>query len=182
MRLYEFLLKTNFPKIFVDLDGVLVDFIEGANEVTKLNGYENSWERLAKSDIKTAWKIINELGSNFWANLDWTKDGKDLWKNIEKYNPYILSAYPYSIENPKIKNDAILGKKEWIRKNLGKNIENRSIICSRKEKVIFAGKNNILIDDLDKNIKEWERSGGTGILYKNAYKTIEELNKLLEAV
>ena len=41
-----------------------------------------------------------------------------------------------------------------------------------------AGKPNILIDDFDKNIKEWEAKGGIGVHHISISKTIGELKKL----
>jgi hypothetical protein len=37
---------------------------------------------------------------------------------------------------------------------------------------------NILIDDYDQNIKEWQAKGGIGILHKNAADTIAQPKKL----
>lgn len=180
MGIREYLLEKNEMELFCDMDGVIVHFIDGANKVSELNGYGNNWEKLAKKDLKTAWKIINEVGSDFWTNLNWMKDGKNLWKSIKKYNPTILSAYPYSTEDPKVKYDAIIGKKKWLGKNINSDIENKAIICARNEKVKFANKNHILIDDSEKNIKEWERAGGIGILHKSTNSTVKKLKNIME--
>ena len=51
----------------------------------------------------------------------------------------------------------------------------------RSQKKSYAktdGNPNVLIDDYDKNISEWEKSGGIGILHTNVGKTIGELKRL----
>jgi hypothetical protein len=52
-------------------------------------------------------------------------------------------------------------------------------IVFREEKPRFCtGKNCILIDDMEKNIKEWNGMGGTGILNVNAEDTMNRLKEL----
>ena len=49
----------------------------------------------------------------------------------------------------------------------------------RAEKVNFCtGKDCILIDDYDRNIAEWEKNGGTGILFTTAEEVMEKIRKL----
>ena len=55
------------------------------------------------------------------------------------------------------------------------NNVNEEIFVPAPEKAKFAGKNHILIDDLEKNITAWEAAGGIGILHKNANDTINTL-------
>jgi len=55
------------------------------------------------------------------------------------------------------------------------------VICVPRSasKQNHAGKNRILIDDLESNINEWEAKGGIGILHKNAGETLAILKKIL---
>lgn len=179
MRLYNYLHEKSGYKLYCDMDGVLVDFIAGADEVATENNYNSGWIDLANKSQKEAWSIINEKGADFWANLEWEMYGKRLWSNIKKYNPIILSAYPYTIEDPTVKTDAIIGKKAWIEKNIGNIAASEAIICSRDEKAMFAESNAILIDDMDKNIKEWQQAGGVGILYKSLPETMKKIEKII---
>jgi hypothetical protein len=51
----------------------------------------------------------------------------------------------------------------------------------RSQKKDFATtdeKPNVLIDDYDKNIREWEAKGGIGIHHTDVGKTISELKRL----
>ena len=102
--------------------------------------------------------------------------GQALWRSIEKHKPHILSAYVEESYDP----NCIPGKTQWLRKNTG--ISNRSKInlVRRKEKKLFARKGNpsILIDDYEKNVREFINAGGKGIHHTNTSKTIAQLKRL----
>jgi len=166
-------------EVFCDMDGVIVDFIKGANFLTEKSKFGNDWIELIKKNQDIAWKIINEKKDKFWENLEWLHGGKKLWKYIKFYKPIILSAYPYTLEDPEVKINAIFGKKMWIRKELGELTERKSIICSRKDKSIFSGRNKILIDDDIKNVTEWNKRGGVGILYESYEKAIPIIKEII---
>lgn len=175
MKFYNYLVENNEYQLYVDMDGVITDFISSADKVARENGYSRKWAELADRNPNFAWKLINEKGSEFWKNLDWERNGKKLWSYIEKYNPIILSAYPWDIKDVSVKTEAIIGKKEWINKNIGLDYANTAIICARDEKQMFANEGSILIDDMKENIKEWTSAGGAGILHKSYRKTIRDL-------
>lgn len=179
-------------KLFCDLDGVLVDFEKGAIDIindklsnidrlrpnTKIlaqkvrDKYGNSIDH---DDFKSEDKIINKLmyslingHQSFFLNLDWTSDGKELWSGIKKYDTWILSS--------PIGESAINQKIQWCIKNL--NISPAKVIIV-KDKWKYAHPDYYLIDDRSKILDPWINAGGKGILYKNAKKTLEELNLIL---
>ena len=120
-------------------------------------------------------KIKNKINQTkgFWANLEWMPGGKRLWQFISRYDPYILSAY--SGRDPNSKN----GKLKWLAKNTNvKKGKINLVVRAHKQKYAMTdGKPNILIDDYSKNIAEWERKGGIGILHTDAAKSIAELKR-----
>ena len=82
----------------------------------------------------------------------------------KKYHCEILSAIPKP-------HWGLVGtaedKKAWIAKYLGEKVPVN--IVYREEKKNFAkDRNCFLIDDLKKNIAEWNEYGGTGILFEGA--------------
>ena len=87
------------PLIYCDMDNVLVDFIKGAEDV--IGG------DFASIDKAERWNKITQT-KDFWANLDWMPNAKRLYKFIERYDPFILSAY--AGRDPSSKN----GKKKWF--------------------------------------------------------------------
>ena len=166
MKLRE-LLEPSYT-IYCDLDDVLVDFLKGVQE--KVNpeiATRSGWQKVKKED----WKKVVELSPDFWADLEWKQDGKQLWNYIKVYDPIILSA------RPKTDPDAVKGKLAWIRKHLGSKFAKTAIITMGIMKQEHAGKRNILIDDYDRNIKQWRTAGGIGILHKDTHSSIEQLRK-----
>jgi|TARA_B110000977_G_scaffold140522_1_gene178401 5'(3')-deoxyribonucleotidase len=157
--------KEDLPDIYCDMDQVLCNFMKGAEDA--IGG------SFATSDKDERWNKINQT-KGFWANLDWMPGAERLYKFIEKYDPYVLSAY--SDRDPSSKN----GKMKWLGKNTSWK-KSRINLVKRADKKLYAktnGKQNVLIDDYIKNIKEWETAGGIGIHHTNVSKTIGELKRL----
>ena len=154
-------MKNTF-RLFVDMDGVLTDFIKGYKELT---GIDISGEF---HDSPNFWKPIDDAGVEFWENLKWTKDGKKLWNYIKKYNPEILSSPSKEIESR-------VGKKKWVNRELP---DVHLILRMPEYKKQYASPEAILIDDRKPNIDDWKGAGGIGILHKSADDTIKQLKNL----
>lgn len=155
-------------KLYVDMDGVIVDWEKGFDELSP-GKTMSDWEKEGKD--AEAWKLIHGVGMAWWAFLDWTTDGKKLWEYLKQYNPSILSS-------PGTQNIHVVkkGKEAWIKRELGNNID--YIIDRNKE--YYADNKSILIDDMEKNIERWEKAGGIGILHKSTDQTVKELEKIWE--
>jgi 5'(3')-deoxyribonucleotidase len=156
--------------IFCDMDGVLVDFDKGYEELTG-----KSTKHVDSQDRDGFWNLFNnsleEKGISeyqYWADLDWQPGGQELWNYIKQYTPYILTAPTY---NPESKQ----GKREWVQRLDGmKNI----YFKPARFKQELSGKNRILIDDRADTINNWNTAGGIGILHTSAANTIEQLKQL----
>lgn len=154
------------PTIFVDLDGVLVNFdkgfkdLEGCSpeEYIKEHGKSGFWETLPKH-------------SRFFKDLEWMPDGELLWNSIKQYDPTILTAPPRKNTMPHAEED----KRYWVKEHIGKDVE--VIVESHKEK--YAKKDYILIDDRISNIDAWENAGGTAILHTSTEETLQKLKELV---
>ena len=151
--------------IYCDMDGVLVDFVKGYKKLTGIDttNYVNSTPEF--------WQPVDEQGPSYWANLDWTRDGQQLWSYIKKYKPNILSSPSRSMTSK-------VGKQAWVQIHIPKSQYKELFLYPRHEKQLFDGENKILIDDLVKTIDEWNAKGGTGILHTSAANTILQLKKL----
>ena len=153
--------KALLPQIYCDMDEVLVAFLDGTENV------------LGKSYADKSW---NKKAPNLFRNLNWKKDGKTLWKFIKGHGAKILSAYPQGWM-PSAKND----KAQWVKKNLGISSSDVHLVA-RPDKQKFSvnekGQPNVLIDDHTKNIKEWQKKGGIGIVHRSASDTITRLKRM----
>ena len=153
------------------MDGVLADFKTAA---VKVNGMSiNRWMNIPSSQQK--WERIKNT-SNFWHNLPWMSGGKQLWSYISKFDPHILSAYVEESFDP----NCIPGKTAWLRKNTGLSNRSKINLVRRKDKKLFAkrGKPSILIDDYEKNVRDFINAGGQAIHHTNTSKTISQLKRL----
>jgi len=153
------------PDIYCDLDEVLVDFMRGADAAVGGN--------FVKMDADERWNRINQT-KGFWSNLGWKPNAKRLHDFIMRYNPHVLSAYTGRDPTSKV------GKMKWLKKNASFKRANIHLVL-RSQKKSYATtdeKPNVLIDDYDKNIREWQAAGGIGIHHTNVGKTISELKRL----
>jgi len=150
--------KHKTTKIYVDMDGVLVDFF---TEWTKLVGVKN-WK-----DIQNIPEALDKIRNtkDFWINLKPTQNGKKLLNLIKKlkgeYN--ILSA-PLA-DDPTVETS----KRKWVENHLKEFLPKNVIITADKYKYAknANGTPNILIDDFGKNIEKWEEFGGIGVKHKD---------------
>lgn len=145
--------------LYLDLDGVMVDF-------------ERGLENLRHHESKGAmWKEIKRT-PNWFLGLKPKKDYWELWDWLQgKYDITILTALPRYMPQ-----EADADKREWVRKYLSNTV--RVTTCFGIEKQDYAMGYNILIDDSGRNIGQWINQGGIGILHRDAKTTIEILKEL----
>jgi phosphoglycolate phosphatase-like HAD superfamily hydrolase len=156
--------------IFCDMDGVLVDFDKGYEDLTGMStshaneqGRDEFWGLLTRS-LKE--KGLTEY--DYWVNLPWMPDGQTLWDYIKQYKPYILTA-------PSLDPGSKQGKREWVQRLDGmKNI----YFKPARFKQELSGKNRILIDDRKDTIDRWNAAGGIGIFHTSTEDTIKQLQNL----
>ena len=166
--LNEYKIKETLPHVYVDMDGVIVNLEKGA---FKVHGKQ-------LSDVKRPerWDKISDT-KDFWKDLEWMPGSKKLWNFLKPYKPSIMSAYAKSEPN------SAKGKEEWLKKNVEKLPRSRINLVMRSDKQRFArdGRTqapNILIDDHEKNIREWESKGGIGIHHTSVERTIARLKEI----
>lgn len=153
-------------KIFCDADGVLSDF---DNNFQKYSGGIPPREYEEKMGKEAFWGLIDKkIGLKFWEKMPWTNDGHELWDYIKKYKPIILSAPSRDPISSK-------GKQNWVRSNLPGT---KLILAFSNDKKNYSKENYILIDDMEKNCKDWEAAGGISILHSSAQDTIKKLKEL----
>jgi hypothetical protein len=184
-------------QIFCDMDGVLVDLVRGVGDAIYSEPPENSSENYKKAQQKAREALDGKplRGGNldknssiykketknflmrvmnndrrFWINLKWMPGGKKLWDYIKKYDPVILSR-PTDLQ-------AVIGKKKWVKDNLGLTKERVQIRYDKSPYANHQGKIGILIDDFEKNTNKFDKAGGQTILYKNPDQAIDELKSL----
>ena len=68
-------------------------------------------------------------------------------------------------------------KKNWVRKYLSDRVA-VNVVLREEKKNYVTDRDCILIDDMEKNIREWEEYGGTGILFKASDQLHQRLQEL----
>lgn len=190
----DFMEITQKYQIFCDMDGVLVDLVGGVGKAL----YEDAPADASANYVKTQQKArevldgqpllsehLDKTHSNFkkdtrnflyrvlmdnrrfWMNLEWLPDGKKLWDYIKKYDPVILSK-PTDLQ-------AVIGKKKWVKDNIGLPKERVQIRYDKSPYAQYEGKIGILIDDFESNTSKFDAAGGRTVLYKNTQDAITEL-------
>ncbi len=157
-------------KIFLDMDGVLVDFVSGLHKRMvmeydeqaypyKLGEYEMLGFVADKKGIKL--NHVFEVTSRplFWTGLEWEPNGRAIleaaYKSVGQDNVYLLSA-------PMARDGVWSGKVRWVQANIPELLPR--MIISSAPKHLLANGDSLLIDDKDKNIDGFRLAGGRGVL------------------
>jgi hypothetical protein len=181
------------PRIFCDLDGVLVDFEQGVVELTgRKPGNSNT----------RMWPAISKK-SNFYRHLAWTSDGNELWEAIRHLKPNILTGVS---RGPGVSQD----KFEWCKRELCVEVRWRDMAAGQRKHALVphAGhstrrneaddnavytvitcwsankhcechRGDILIDDRPEKLQDaWERKGGIFIHHTSTAETLRILRDL----
>jgi phosphopantetheine adenylyltransferase len=155
-------------KIYLDMDGVIVDFDKRFTDLAGMGPreYENSFGK------EKFWDFIDSKekggGVGFWVGMPWMPGGEALYNRVAQHNHALLSS-PSRSESSK------LGKRLWKKKYTPTTDLILSLAANKKN---YANGDSILIDDRESNIQQWREAGGIGILYKSPSQVNQELDKL----
>lgn len=151
-------------QIYLDMDGVLCDFVGAALRVHKRMDALDAWP-------KGEWDIANVLGvkeHEFWARIDY--HGEHFWADLQPY-PWMnglvkmLSCYSIPImiaSSPSYDPYSAAGKLLWLDRYLPQ-FRRRYFFGGAKH--LLASPWAVLIDDNDKNVDEFRKSGGKAVLF-----------------
>ncbi len=168
-------------RLFFDMDGVLCDFDKKVKElnlpiVRNVPSFELTSEEKKLRNI--FWNNIAEYKEKFWEELDLINQVIEViyfWEKYPNISFNVLSKVP---SNKACHDYAIQGKKNWLKNhNLSHVFENVYIVDKDKTKYC-KNINDILIDDRESNCIEWQKAGGTAILFKDA----RQLNNAISSI
>ena len=174
-------------KLFLDLDGVFVDFHSGMKDMLNMT-YPK--ERMADTDFKKFQELMGfKIWSRkfFWQDLKELPNCQEMYAYFAKYNPDILTAFPDSYTINSV--EALTTEAEktmWVRQHFGKLQATRLFCTKAKLKQLHVSTTpdvvSVLIDDRPSNINEWIESGGIGILHTSMDDTIKQFENLFSNV
>ena len=171
-------------KCFLDLDGVLIDFLAAALQFHgvsysydeypyELGNYKNCPPPHGNLTRGEFWDAFD---ANFWAHLPWMHDGYQILAAVEghfgKENVCILTS-------PTRNSECVAGKVEWIRRELP---DYRKKFLVGPTKAFCASSDSVLIDDVDRNVEAFKTAGGDTILVPRPWNSMHQEKTLLHVL
>lgn len=170
------------PTIFLDLDGVCANFVDAACHLHWRPGYH-----------VTNWNWFKE----------WGITGEEFWGPIKAHDDFYSLVKPYlwlqditglcnrfgdvviATDNP-LHVRLSASKTAWILRNIGSHLP----VQMGPLKKLFAAPGRVLIDDSDDNVSDWQKAGGSAILFpqpwnagrKRLEHTMHDIRTALERV
>jgi 5'(3')-deoxyribonucleotidase len=155
------------PRLFLDADGVLADFDEGARRLLGMDlrqfeakhGRHEFWRRIATA-------------KNFYGSLPEMPDARVLFEAVEHLKPTILTGLPLG-------NWAAPQKVEWAAEHFpGVPI----ITCMARDKHKHMKPGDVLVDDRENHRAAYEAAGVVFVHHRNAEDSLRQLAKIFPSV
>lgn len=153
----------DWQHIFVDLDGVLADFVSGALKLHEREDHLEAWPP-GEFDMARAlgitsgqfWGGIDRAGACFWGELKPFPWAFELIRELRTIAPVTIATSPSQDPN------CLAGKVQWLQRHFGRSFRDYLI---GPPKYLLAAPGRVLIDDSDRNIHSFRDYGGKGILF-----------------
>lgn len=162
-------------RIFLDMDGVLVDFVGG---VLKLFGKEDLLETWPPGEYNLG-AVLGLSLNKIWRKID---DAPCWWQGLESYawasNLRDVCLYydvPVTIAtSPSRSPWSASGKVQWIQSFLGKRFRNYIIT---PDKSLLSRPGAVLIDDSDANCKAFDTvsNGGVAVTFPRPWNRLHDM-------
>ena len=148
-------------KLYLDMDGTLVDFVSQVNKY----GF---WRK--DKENKVDWKKVKAMGPRFWSEMNWMPGAEEAFHKLQEmegkglYELYILSSIDFD--------DGRTGKTDWIKEKTNFPLEKVIFCLEPEDKAKWADKNSWLIDDRKKSLDPFAAAGGNIIEFTGDWKQI----------
>lgn len=158
--------------IFLDMDGVLVDFIGGALKAHGVKEFKHEpgeWAIHKTMGLTEArfWEKI-DADPLFWEELEPTRECYEIVALAEEWvgpaNVHLLTA-------PSRHPSCIPGKLAWVRLHLP---DYHDRVIPTRHKRLLARTDRLLIDDSDANCTQFREKGGWAVLVPRVWNSLHE--------
>jgi len=165
--------------IFVDMDGVLCDFITAAfsahgqrfNPKDYPRG-EFACEKILGITTNEFWRRVDFGGEAFWENLEPYPWALDLVKELQQIDRVIIATSPS--RSPA----SYSGKRRWLQK-MGLC---RLDAMFGAQKWLMSRPGRTLVDDGEHNTVAWEKEGGRAIVIPQPWNHAEPVDDVVKHV
>lgn len=153
-------------RVFLDMDGVLMDFNAGASRVMgRPNPYLEDPSCHGQHYIQHVWGMSKmefwRQADNveFWETMPMTPEAPGLmWMVYDYFGPEAPAILTTPTASPHCYWGKVLAVKRYF-----PDLSDKIIFAERKELLAHSGA--VLIDDKESNIDGWNSAGGRGILF-----------------
>jgi 5'(3')-deoxyribonucleotidase len=161
-------------KIYLDMDGVLADFHSRYIELFSSTPKDSRDNKL----FSPQWKEF--VKTEQFKTLDWWKDGEYFLDNIRLLQlQYGFDVEILSSSGGERYHDLVVKQKLFWLNEKGITY-NANIVSGRKKKKEYAASNNILVDDTEDVIDDFNAAGGIGLLHVDADETLTKIKLHLQ--
>jgi 5'(3')-deoxyribonucleotidase len=155
------------PRLFLDADGVLADFDEGARRLLGIRPKEY----IAKYGRAAFWKRLARA-RNFYGSLSEMPDARRLFDAVKHLEPTILTGLP-------IGSWAAPQKVEWAATHFP-GVPIITCMASDKHKHMHPG--DVLVDDREKHRDAYEAAGVIFVHHRDAEDSLRQLANIFPSV
>lgn len=159
------LFKEKKMLIYLDVDGVVADWVKGIHEATDIE--PNLWDTVGHGLLPTSNQTLVDKAMSaraFWVGLSRYPWAKELYEVCRKHGEVVFCTQPF--DSP----EALAGKYEWLHNHFGVTMEN---IILMRNKWRLANPRALLIDDNIENCNRFQWAGGHSIVFPQAWNTAE---------
>ena len=171
--------------VFLDMDGVLSDFAQQAQNLCQIDvrSFVNRTTALTPVELAQQDKVFQlaDYSNDFWKTMPKMPFAKEVFEYVRQNfdDVFMLSKFAPPKQNPERLEAVSNLKKAWFYENICSDYPMDHLIVSNLSKSTFIRHpEDVLIDDQENNITEWERAGAKGILYKDYSDLKEKILKL----
>ena len=165
--------------IFLDMDGVLCDFIAPAFAAHGRAFIAEEYppglfacEEYLGVSTERFWEPIHAQGEAFWSNLEPYPWAFDLVKELEQIDKVVIATSPSRSPH------SYSGKRLWLQRHGLCHIES----MFGKAKWLMAKEGRTLVDDGQHNIDAWMKHGGSAVVVPQPWNPVGRCDDVLGLV
>lgn len=169
-------------RIFLDMDGVITDFVSTALQLHNAESAAENWppgewyvHKVLGLSRQQFWDRVDEAGEDRWANLEPYPWMSDLLSLLAEFAPVTI------LSSPSLNPGSAAGKMRWLDKHLGGGRPFRDFIFT-SQKHLLASPHRVLVDDSDKNVKAFGDHFGQAIVFPQQWNSNHSIGDRLEFV
>jgi hypothetical protein len=145
------------PTIFLDLDGVLADFVGGARKRHRCDAPVTRWDFFGDWNLTPEQFWMPLADAEFWAGLDKTPECDAVVRLAEQHFGDRVAILSSPAKTPGCDD----GKRAWVAKHLPGYVD-RTFLGTAKH--LVAHTRAVLLDDSDDNCRRFADAGGQYLL------------------